>query len=99
MNRAVLSVLDELKESQNRKAFWNKIDSININERQKKILQMLLTDFEGKLTSSKYAKICKCSQDTATRDIEKLIQTGVLQKSKAGGRSTCYELVIDVHLH
>lgn len=96
MNRAVLSVLDELKESQNRKVFWNKIDSININERQRKILQMLLTDFEGKLTSSKYAKICKCSQDTATRDIEKLIHTGVLQKSKAGGRSTSYELVKDV---
>lgn len=92
MNRAVLSVLAELEESLRRKEFWAKIDSIEINERQKKVLRMLLSGFEGKLTSAKYAKICKCSQDTAGRDIEKLIESGILVKGQAGGRSTSYEL-------
>lgn len=92
MNRAVLSVLTELEESLWRKKFWAKIDSIEINERQRKILKMLLSGFEGKLTSAKYAKICKCSQDTAGRDIDKLIASGILIKGQAGGRSTSYEL-------
>lgn len=92
MNRAVLSVLTELEESLWRKKFWAKIDSIEINERQRKILKMLLSGFEGKLTSAKYAKICKCSQDTAGRDIDKLIASGIFIKGQAGGRSTSYEL-------
>ena len=92
MNRAVLSVLTELEESLWRKEFWAKIDSIEINERQRKILKMLLSGFEGKLTSAKYAKICKCSQDTAGRDIDKLIASGIFIKGQAGGRSTSYEL-------
>jgi Fic family protein len=55
----------------------------------------LLDDFEGKLTTSKWAKICKCSQDTATRDIEDLMRRGILARSSAGGRSTSYELILN----
>lgn len=74
--------------------FWNKHSKTIINERQKKLLNKLLDEFEGKLTSSKWAKIAKCSKDTAIRDINDLIGKGILQKKEAeGGRSTNYELV------
>jgi hypothetical protein len=52
----------------------------------------LLDGFEGKLTSSKYAKLAKCSPDTALRDIQQLVQRGILSQNEAGGRSTSYEL-------
>jgi len=54
-----------------------------------------LDGFEGKLTTSKWAKIAKCSQDTAYRDILDLIDRGALQKNTGGGRSTSYSLIID----
>jgi Fic family protein len=59
------------------------------------MLNKLLDGFEGKLTSSKWAKITKCSQDTATRDIQHLIEMGILRKDAAGGRSTSYILPPD----
>ncbi len=62
------------------------------SERQNKVLNKLLDSFEGKLTSSKWAKITKCSKDTAIRDINDLISKNILQKEAAGGRSTNYEL-------
>jgi len=73
--------------------FWRKHSETIINERQKKILNMFLDGFDGKLTSSKWAKIAKCSKDTAVRDINDLISKGILQKESAGGRSTNYELI------
>lgn len=72
--------------------FWNKHSKTIINERQKKVLNKLLDGFEGKLTSVKWAKIAKCSKDTAVRDINDLISKDMLQKEPAGGRSTSYEL-------
>ena len=72
--------------------FWQRWASTPLNERQVKLLNRLLDGFEGKLTSSKWATIAKCSPDTALRDITDLIERGVLQKSNAGGRSTSYEL-------
>lgn len=72
--------------------FWNKHSNTLINERQKNLLYKILEGFEGKLTSSKWAKITKCSKDTAIRDINDLIEKGILQKELAGGRSTNYEL-------
>ncbi|AEI51221.1 Fic family protein [Runella slithyformis] len=72
--------------------FWNRHSKTIINERQTKILNKLLDGFEGKLTSMKWAKMAKCSKDTAIRDINDLINKGVLQKETAGGRSTNYEL-------
>ena len=65
---------------------------IVFNERQKILLNRVLDGFEGKLTSSKWAKIAKCSKDTAIRDINDLINKDILQKEGAGGRSTNYEL-------
>ena len=61
-------------------------------ERQVKILNRLLDGFEGKLTSSKWAALARCSADTALRDITGLLARGVLRRSHAGGRSTSYEL-------
>jgi Fic family protein len=72
--------------------FWTKHSNSIINERQKKVLNKLLDEFVGKLTSIKWAKIAKCSKDTAIRDINDLINKGILQKETAGGRSTNYEL-------
>jgi len=73
--------------------FWTKHSEVLINERQKKMLNKLLDGFDGKLTSSKWAKIAKCSKDTAIRDINDLIDRNILQKAAAvGGRSTNYEL-------
>ena len=72
--------------------FWENHAGITINERQRMILNKMLDGFEGKLTSSKWAKIAKCSQDTAGRDIQALIEAGILVKDLAGGRSTSYSL-------
>ncbi|CCD86688.1 conserved protein of unknown function [Bradyrhizobium sp. ORS 285] len=75
-------------------AFWEKYGASGLNERQKMMLNRLLEGFEGKLTSSKWEKIAKVSQPTATRDINDLIKRGILQKDAAGGRSTSYSLVL-----
>lgn len=74
--------------------FWKAHAGESFNDRQRKVLNRLLDGFEGKLTSSKWARIAKCSQDTAGRDIKGLVERGVLSKEPAGGRSTCYSLVI-----
>ncbi|MDR2130733.1 MAG: Fic family protein [Odoribacteraceae bacterium] len=75
--------------------FWERYNQISLNDRQRLILNKLLDGFEGNLTSSKWAKIAKCSQDTAIRDIQDLINKGILQKEAQGGRSTNYELIIE----
>ena len=72
--------------------FWDRLADTEFNERQRDMVNRLLNGFEGKLTSSKWAKLEKCSQDTALRDIDDLIQKGVLKKESAGGRSTSYSL-------
>lgn len=64
----------------------------SFNERQRAVINRLLDKFEGKLTSSKWAKLTKCSQDTALRDINDLLERQVLVKNEAGGRSSSYEL-------
>ncbi|MDR6562357.1 MULTISPECIES: Fic family protein [unclassified Arcicella] len=73
--------------------FWEKHRDTPLNERQKLLLNKLMDNFEGKLTSSKWAKIARCSADTALRDIQDLMAKGILQKEMAGGRSTNYELI------
>ena len=72
--------------------FWQRFAGMPMNERQVKLLNRLLDGFEGKLTTSKWAAIAKCSPDTALRDINELLARGALRKSAAGGRSTSYEL-------
>lgn len=73
--------------------FWQKHINTVLNDRQRKLLNRLMDGFEGKLTSSKWAKIAKCSKDSAIRDINDLIEKGILQKEAAGGRSTNYQLI------
>jgi Fic family protein len=74
--------------------FWKNPATANINDRQKLMLNKLLDGFDGKLNSSKWAKITKCSQDTAGRDINDLVVKELLLKEGAGGRSTSYILNI-----
>lgn len=76
-----------------RHEFWLNHEHEVRNDRQRKILNMLIDGFDGKLTTSKWAKICKCSQDTALRDIQDLIDKRILIKQTAGGRSTNYVLL------
>ena len=72
--------------------FWQRWAGVPLNERQVKVLNRQLDGFEGKLTSSKWAAIAKCSPDTALRDINDLLASGVLKKMESGGRSSSYEL-------
>ena len=73
--------------------FWRRFAKEPLNDRQIKVMNKLLDGFEGKLTSSKWGKIAKCSQDTATRDIKDLIKRGALHQDEGGGRSTSYSIV------
>jgi len=76
--------------------FWERFAQQSLNTRQVKVLNKLFDGFEGKLTTSKWAKLAKCSQDTAYRDILDLVQRGALRKDPVGGRSTSYSLVRSV---
>ncbi len=75
--------------------FCERHQSATLNERQRLVLNRLLDGFEGKLTSTKYARLAKCSQDTAGRDIHALVGQGMLVRSPSGGRSTSYDLVLE----
>lgn len=84
-----LSTLDVLKQ---KARIWESLAEVPLNERQRKIVNCLLDGFDGNLTTSKWAKITKCSQDTAYRDILDLIDRGILIKNPEGGRNTSYSL-------
>lgn len=71
---------------------WEKAGRFSLNERQRKVLNRLLDGFDGKLTSSKYGKLAKCSADTALRDISTLLEHGLLVQNEGGGRNTSYDL-------
>ncbi len=71
---------------------WEQINEAPVNERQQKVINKLLDDFEGKLSTSKYAKLAKCSTDTALRDIKALVERRVLVQHQGGGRNTSYRL-------
>lgn len=83
---------DELQKIIQKADFWDRHRNTALNERQRAMLNRLLDGFDGKLTSSKWAKIMKVSQDTASRDINDLISHSILEKEAAGGRSTSYVL-------
>jgi Fic family protein len=72
--------------------FWERIKGVQLNDRQRLVINLILDGLEGKLTSSQYAKLTKCSQDTAHRDILALVDHGVLVRNPEGGRSTSYSL-------
>lgn len=71
---------------------WQSINLNPINERQRRVINRMLDQFKGHLTTSKYARLAKCSTDTALRDIRELLKQGVMAKNTAGGRSTSYRL-------
>lgn len=93
LNRAVESAHSTLEKVLVKALFWQRLAGVALNERQLKLLNRMLDGFEGKLTSSKWAAIAKCSPDTALRDITQLLALGVLQKSNGAGRSAGYLLV------
>jgi Fic family protein len=72
--------------------YWEKLRDVPLNERQRLVINKLLEGFEGKLTTSKWAALTKSSTDTALRDIQQLVERGVLVRNAAGGRSTSYSL-------
>lgn len=93
LGRAFDGVEDTLAAVFRKARFWKPFAAHPFDERQRLIINKLLDGFEGKLTSSKWARLAKCSQDTALRDIQGLVEHGVLRKDTAGGRSTSYSLV------
>jgi Fic family protein len=94
LDRAFTGAEDILAAVLKKAEFWRKHAGQAFNERQRDMLNRLLEGFEGKLTSSKWAVIEKCSPDTALRDIIELVERGVLGKDQAGGRSTSYSLLV-----
>ena len=93
LTNAINATEDILSKVLYKAEFWKLHSTTILNERQQKMINKLLNGFNGKLTSSKWGKINKCSQDTALRDIQDLIKKDILQKEASGGRSTNYELV------
>jgi Fic family protein len=92
LDRAFDNADDILAAVLNKARFWEKHAGAPLNARQRAIIDRLLNGFEGKLTSSKWARLAKCSQDTALRDIDDLVKHGILTRNAAGGRSTSYSL-------
>lgn len=89
---ALLATEKTIQKILQKATFWNVYEDTRFNERQRLVLNELLDGFDGKLKSSKWAKIAKCAPDTALRDIKDLREKGILQQERGGGRSTNYEL-------
>lgn len=92
LGRSFDKVEDTLQQVHRKTKFWDTINHLALNHRQHTMLNKLLDGFEGKLNTSKWAKMTKCSTDTALRDIQDLMEKRVLVKEEAGGRSTSYVL-------
>jgi len=95
LGRAIEDAHGNLDEALRKARFWDRYARESLSERQIKVLTRVMDNFEGKLTSTKWAKIGKCSQDTAGRDINNLIERGALRKDSGGGRSTSYSILLD----
>lgn len=93
--RALLSTEESLTRVLQKSAFWDRHQATDLNGRQRLMINKLWDGFEGKLKTSKWAKMTKSSQDTALRDIKDLIEKGILKQEASGGRSTNYELIIE----
>jgi Fic family protein len=93
LNQALSATEEVLVAVINKSRYWTLWTEKKINSRQRLLLNKLLDGFQGKLTTSKWAKIARCSQDTALRDIQDLVEQEVLVKEDSGGRSTSYCLV------
>jgi Fic family protein len=92
LGRAIYRADETLVHVLHKARIWERTNRYQINARQRTVINRLLDGFFGNLTSSKYAKLAKCSQDTALRDIRELINYGVMMQNPSGGRSTSYQL-------
>lgn len=92
LDRAIDGADNTLASVLRKTSVWQQANQHPLNERQRGMINRLLDGFEGKLTSGKYAKLAKCSSDTALRDIRELMEYGLLQQGESGGRSTNYEI-------
>lgn len=92
LNRSIDSSEKNLERVLEKAKFWEFVNQFSMNERQKKVINKLLDNFEGKMTSSKYSKIAKCSKETAIRDIQDMVKKNILKKNESGGRSTSYSI-------
>lgn len=92
LDQAVRDADNQIESVLYKARLWRRIDRQPVNDRQRAIINRLLGDFRGHLTTSKYAKIAKCSTDTALRDIRDLLARGVIVRNPGGGRSTSYRL-------
>lgn len=92
LHRALQSSINSIQKVLHKTEFWDNHKETVLNARQRLMINKLFDGFEGKLKSSKWAKITKCSSDTALRDIKDLIGKGILKQEESGGRSTNYEL-------
>ena len=93
LERAIAGADETLSKVLRKAKIWDRVNQGLVNERQRAVINRLMDDFVGKLTSSKYAKLAKCSEDTALRDIRALIERGIFVQNEGGGRSTSYALV------
>lgn len=92
LDRAIDAADEALSAVMYKARLWNRINRSPVNDRQRIVINRLLSNFEGMLNTSKYAKLAKCSTDTALRDIQELLDRGILVRNEAGGRSTSYRL-------
>jgi Fic family protein len=84
--------VDTVGKAIERTRFWQQIKDTPLNERQRKVISRMLMGWEGRMTNKKYAKLCDCSDATATRDLGDLVAKSILRSDGAGGRSVGYEL-------
>jgi Fic family protein len=92
LDRAVVGAAEILSSVLHKAELWRRINRDPVNDRQRMIINRMLGDLKGFLTTSKYATLARCSEDTALRDVRELVEWGVLVKNAGGGRSTSYRL-------
>ena len=92
LGRAIDDAETTVSAALDRARFWERIAGVPLNDRQRQVLTLLVDDFQGPLTTSRWARITHCSQDTALRDITDLVERGVLVRGAGCGRSTSYGL-------
>jgi Fic family protein len=92
LERAIEEAETSLGSVLHKAKLWQRINPQPVNDRQRKVINRMLDDFQGHLTTSNYGKLARCSNDTALRDIRELLERGLIVKNPGGGRSTSYRL-------
>ncbi len=94
LSRAIDNADEILASVLHKAQVWRQVNNHSVNDRQRQVINRMLADWRGHLTTSKYAKLAKCSTDTALRDIRELQEHGILIRNEAGGRSTSYRITV-----